>query len=189
MAFLQSGIGSMMQSIIESGVAYGNRYEVLILPPPILRSGVSPQSLSIRCSNATIPNKTLGTQSNRLYGPARNFPFEISYAGETNLSFLLSADLRERQFFDSWIDSISDPSSYKVEFYDNYVTEVQIITLGKDDSPSHILYLEEAYPKAIGEIQLGFDKDGDIMQQEVTFAYRKFRSSYSTYAPLVGPVT
>jgi hypothetical protein len=49
--------------------------------------------------------------------------------------------------------------------------------------------LEEAYPKAVGEIQLGYDKDGDLMQQEVTFHFRKFRSAYSEYnsTPRISP--
>jgi hypothetical protein len=182
MAFTPGNINSMMDSILQSGVAHGNRYEMIILPPRELTVDFSfLQQLSVRCSSISIPSKSLATQSNRLYGPARNFPFEMTYPGELNATFILSADLRERQFFDAWLDYICNPQDFKMEYYDNYVTEIQINALNRDDGFYHVCTLEEAYPKSVGEIQLGYDKDGDLMQQEVSFHFRKFRSDYVSY--------
>ncbi len=190
MALIPANISGMMDSIIRNGVAHGNRYEVVILPPRELQVQTDfLNQLTVRCSSVSLPSKTLQTQSNRLYGPARNFPFEMAYAGEINMTYVLSADMRERRFFDAWLDFICNPQDFKMEFYDNYVTEIQIYTLGRDDSITQLCILEEAYPKAVGEIQLGYDKDGDLMQQEVTFHFRKFRSSYSEYnsTPRISP--
>ncbi len=34
--------------------------------------------------------------------------------------------------------------------------------------------LEEVYPKSIGDISLGYDKNDEIIKQEVTFHFRKY---------------
>jgi hypothetical protein len=34
--------------------------------------------------------------------------------------------------------------------------------------------VEEAYPKAIGDIQLAYDKNDEFVRQDVTIAYRKY---------------
>ena len=120
MAFIPGKINTMMDSILRNGVAHGNRYEMIILPPRELTVDFAfLEQLSVRCSSISLPSKSLATQSNRLYGPARNFPFEVTYAGEINATFILSADLRERQFFDAWLNYICNPEDFKMEYYDN----------------------------------------------------------------------
>ena len=182
---LKSDINTMLQSILLSGVGYTNRYEIQFGLPTLLRGrGVGIDlNTSLRCTSITVPSKSLNTVNYRLYGPARNMPTEITYTGELNATFLLSADLRERRLFETWIDGIANPFDYKLSYYDDYITNLEITTLAKDDSMTHLCVVEEAYPKSIGDIQLGYDKDGELMQQEVTFCFRKFVSLYSNYSP------
>lgn len=136
------------------------------------------RSLSVRCDSATIPGRSFATTPYRLYGPARNMPYEQIYSGEINLSMILSSDLRERVFFESWMTVISSNNNYKMSFYDDYTTTVEVCVLNRKDACLFKVNLLETYPKALGEIQVGYDKDNEFMKQDVTISFRKYSWDY-----------
>jgi hypothetical protein len=136
------------------------------------------RSLFVRCDSVTIPGRSLSTTPYRFYGPARNMPYEPIYSGEMNLSIILSADMRERNFFESWINSIVNPFNYKFAFYDEYVTNMTVAVLDKSDTPTAVFVVEEVYPKAIGDIQMGYDRENDFLKTEVTLCFRKYTPQY-----------
>ena len=183
MSMTPSNINEIINSITSSGVAYNNRYEVLINYPTALiqKNYNSIREISVRCESISVPGRSFSTTPYRFYGPARNMPYETTYSGELSMSVIVSADLRERRFFESWMDSICNPFNYKMNYYDQYTTNMEIRILNKTDTSSQIFLVEEVYPKALGEIQLGYDKDNEIMKQEVTLSFRKYQSAYTPY--------
>lgn len=177
MAFQSSNINQIVEEIKSSGLAYSNRYEVTINTPAIMQiSNLSiMRSISLRCDSVTIPGRSFSTTPFRYYGPARNMPYEQIYSGEVGLTFILSEDLRERDFFESWMAGISNLTDYKMEFYNNYTSTMEIDVINKDqDAPLYKFTVDEIYPKALGDIQVGYDKDNDFMRQDVTMSYRKY---------------
>lgn len=210
MALTNSNIQNMMGSIINSGVAFANRYEVLVTPPPqlapVVQLGPAANSLSgafqqvmnmnmlysmvpqinIRCETVTIPGRALATTSYRIYGPARQMPTEAIYSGEIGLTIILSEDMRERQLFDSWMNLISNRIDYKLAYYNEYTTNIQINMLNREDQITHSVILEETYPKSLGDIQVGYSRENEILRQEVTMAFRRYTPVYSY--PLLRPV-
>lgn len=179
-----SKIDDLAAQITTSGLAFSNRYEVLINTPPVLNkeeSGVKPEfirSMTIRCDSITIPGRSFSTTPFRFYGPARNMPYEQIYSGEVTMTFILSEDLRERDFFENWMKGVSRSTDYKFEYYSNYTTTMEIDVLSRDDESLYKIILEEVYPKLIGDIQVGYDKDNDFMRQDVTMCFRKYTTTY-----------
>lgn len=186
MALIPSNINQLISNITSTGLAYSNRYEVTIGYPQRLytRDDNTMRSMFVRCDSVVIPGRSLSTVPYRFYGPARNMPYEPIYSGEMNLSIILSADMRERNFFENWINSIVNPFNYKFSFYDQYVTNMTIASLDKSDNPMAVFVVEEVYPKAIGDIQMGYDRDNDFLKTEVTLCFRKYTPQY---APLPAP--
>ena len=181
MSLTPSNINEITDSIIRSGVAYGNRYEVLIVPPSGLSSrnyGEETKQRMIRCDSVLIPGRALSTVPYRYYGPARNMPYEPIYAGELTMTMLLSADLRERKFFEDWIDLICSKTNYKFGFYDDYVSKIEINVLTKDEFVTYKFIVEEVYPKALGDLQVGYDKENDFLRQDITLSFRKYTPVY-----------
>lgn len=180
MSFVPSNINELISSITQSGLAFSNRYEVLFETPAGFGTTNIPfmRNLMVRCDSILIPGRSLSTTPYRFYGPARNMPYEPIYAGEMTLSVILSADLRERKFFEDWMNLVCSPSNYKFGYYDDYTTNLQIIVTTRADDPAHSFFVEEVYPKAIGDLQVGYDKDNDFLKQDITLSFRKYTPQY-----------
>lgn len=174
-----SNINNMMSSILKNGVAFSNRYEVQFYLPSdfIGDSSKIARVLELRAENVTIPGRSLSTTPYRFYGPARNFPYEQIYSGEISIGFILSADLAERHFFEGWLNFISNPINYKFNYYNKYTSKLNIVVLDRTNNVTFVSELEEVYPKSIGDISLGYDKNDEIMKLEVTFCFRKYTTS------------
>ena len=180
MAYIPSNINALVENITSTGLAYSNRYEVLINYPKIYpnQSPYDAQRLAIRCDAVTVPGRSFSTTPYRFYGPARNMPYEPIYSGELNLSVILSEDLRERAFFETWMDMINSRLNYKFSFYEDYISTLIVNVINKSDAITHRFIIEEAYPKTIGDLQMGYDKDNEFMRQDVTISYRKYTPEY-----------
>lgn len=176
MAYIPANINQLVQEIQSSGLAFTNRYEVLIYTPRFMGSSRIElmRSISMRCDSVTIPGRSLSTTPFRFYGPARNMPYEQVYSGEVNVSVVLSEDLRERKFFEEWMSGVSSIYNYKMGFYSDYTTIVDIDVIDRQDQALYTFTLEEVYPKAIGDLQVGYDKDNEFLRQDVTLSFRKY---------------
>lgn len=178
MPYLPSNINEMFYNILSQGIAFNNRYSVAINTPRVFFTNNSAETrqLSIRCEAVTIPGRSFNTQPFRYYGPARNMPYEPIYAGEITLTYILSRNMQERLFFEKWMQLVCDPENYKFSYYNDYTTDMVISVLGKDDVLLHDIQVEEVYPKSIGDIQLGYEKDNEIMRQDIILSFRKYTS-------------
>lgn len=180
MANLPSNINEIVRNITNSGLAYSNRYEIDITFPRRhpSRNNLELRSMLVRCDSVIIPGRSLSTAPYRFYGPARNMPYEPIYSGEMNISIILSADMRERNFFEAWVNSIVSPVNFKFAFYEDYVTTMRITAIDKSDIPAALFVVEEVYPKSIGDIQMGYDRENDFLKMETTLCFRKYYPEY-----------
>jgi hypothetical protein len=110
-------------------------------------------------------------------------PYEPIYSGEINISMILSADLRERKFFEDWMNFVCSRDNFKFGYYDDYITDLEITVFSKDEIPTHRFFVEEVYPKSIGDLQMGYDKDNDYLRQDITLSFRKYTPEYIGMPP------
>lgn len=175
-----SSIMNIMSSVADSGLAFANRYEVILSIPRAVKA-IDLANISLRCDSINIPGKAFSTSQYRIYGPARTMPYEVTYSGELTLSVILSADMRERRVFESWTTLVSNPENFKMGYYNNYVADNMLIRiLTKADTVVYEAVVEEVYPKSIGDLQLGYEKDNEILRQDITLAYRKYTPNFYT---------
>jgi hypothetical protein len=180
MALVPSNINEMIQAIRRSGVAYSNRYELMFGIPSVFPSGnpAELKNLTVRCDAVTVPGRGFSTTPYRFYGPARNMPYEPIYSGEINISVILSADLRERKFFEDWMNFVCSRDNFKFGYYDDYITDLEITVFGKDEAPTHKFFVEEVYPKIIGDLSFANDRENEYLTQEITFGFRRYTSAF-----------
>lgn len=205
MPFINSNITNLVNNITQTGLAYSNRYEVHFGVPKLFNPSVGSinkngavvaeheaiknmmtnrnmqEALTIRCDSVTVPGRSFSTTPFRYYGPARNMPYEPIYSGEISVSIILSQDLRERTYFELWMDMINNNQNYKFRYYDDYITDMEVVPMTRSDIQTHSFLLEEVYPKAMGDIQLGYDKDNDYLKQDITLAFRKYSINYNNF--------
>ncbi len=173
MGINSSDVGNMWNEVFTNGVAFSNRYEVLIFPPSFFGPDATRQ-LAIRCESVVIPGRSLSTAQYRFYGPTRNMPYESLYSGEISLTMILSANLYERRFFERWMDFIVSNENYKFKYYNEYIGSMQITAIDRTNTPIYSVQLEEVYPKMLSDIAMGYDKNDEIIKQDITLNYRKY---------------
>ena len=199
--FLEGGAFAVLNDIIagfhdDNGYAQPNRYEVLILPPAKLGGGnqtnifsgmerqSDTRSISLRAQSVTLPGRNLATSNDtNIYGPQREVVEGVTYAEDIAIDFQASSQLSERVFFENWQRQAFNETTWNIGYYNDYIGEIQIYVLDKQDKRRYGLKLWEAFPKTIGANELSYGTSGEIMLLPVSFTFRYWTSLDQTQNP------
>jgi hypothetical protein len=151
------------------GLARSNRYEVIIPRFPA-SSANGERLLTLFCDATNLPGMNILTQPQRFYGEAWELPYERSFDPVT-LSFYMDSNFEIKEGFDRWQSRIINPTSRSINYYNDYVQDIEIRVLNVDDRIPYSLTLYEAYPKTINSIQLDAAAR-DVMKLQVVMQYR-----------------
>ena len=155
----------------EDGYAQPNRFEVLITRPG--GSANESREVSMRCESVNLPGRNLNTTTDsNIYGPTREVVDGVTYADEISMTFQASSGLEERVFFEEWQTLAFDERSWNVGYYNDYVKEVEIYVLDKQNNRRYGLKLWEAFPKTINATELNQGTNNEIIKLEVVFTFR-----------------
>lgn len=162
-------IREFLAEVKTRGLARTNRYEVRI--PNFPSAGQrNARLLSLFCDAVNLPGMNIATTPNRFYGDAYEMPYERMFDPVT-LSFYMDSGLELKTGFDIWMARIINPETRELNYYKNYVQDIEIRVINVDESEPYGLKLYEAYPKSINSIQL--DATGrEVMKLQVTMQYR-----------------
>ena len=137
--------------------------------------------LKFKINKVQLPEKALQTYSTRTYGPLRDFPREIENS-TIGFNVLSGGTYVEHELFSSWIDNIAghdkldnDPL-FNVAYYDDIITEAELVMYNEDGEPSYICYLNEVYPRQVGGITLDWDSKNQISQFSVVLNFRVMKT-------------
>ena len=159
--------------------AKGNKYNVTIAPPSFLSTSNIPNTLRLVCETVSLPAKSLASVPHDIYGPPREMPYRETFT-ESALSFYLDDVFTVKYFFDTWQANIVSPTTNNVNYWDNYTSSITIDRLSNEatdmlnSDSTYKIELLEAYPSAVGEVQLGHAMGSDILKLSVTFKYKRW---------------
>ena len=192
--FLEAGAFGVINDILagfhdDNGYAQPNRYEVLIFPPAKLGGGnqsnifsglerqSDTRSISLRAQSLNMPGRNLATtDDSNVYGPKREVVEGVNYAEEISIDFQASSQLSERVFFENWQRQAFNEKTWNIGYYNDYVGEIQIFVLDKQDKRRYGIKLWEVFPKTIGANQLAYDANDTLMLTNVSFSFRYWTS-------------
>jgi hypothetical protein len=138
--------------------------------------------MTFSCETAELPGKTLVTHDQRIYGTIEKFPYQHSY-NDINLTFIVSENMQEKQFFDDWLMSVgSHSNNFNFNYKDNYVSDVVITQYDQSNNPSYIVNLIDAYPIAVNQLDLDWSSDGHH-KLTVVLAYTYWTTGSSARRP------
>ena len=144
------------------------------------------------CKAITMPDRTM-TTSPIVTGPGapRHIVTDHTY-GDLSATFYADKYLRERQYFELWQKAAFNSLSNNYEFYDNYVSDIDLFNLGQfansagsSEDPSarddltHGVKLYDCYPTSIGAPELSYENN-NIIEFTVTFKYRHWQNYFIT---------
>lgn len=160
----------------KTDLARSNRFDVQI-PIPI---GLIPfigtsRNLALRCENAQLPGRNLETTPMRIYGVTELFPTATTYDNIT-LTFLVGDDMKEKVFFDAWMNWIQPTMSYDTKYKADYSVILRVNQYNAQNKPTLSIDMLDAFPIAVNQLDLDWSSDA-VHKLAVTFAYTNWRSN------------
>ena len=192
--FIEAGAFGLLNDVLSlfhsnNGYAQPNRFEILILPPskralPPNSGGTDNiwsgaerksdiRSISLRCDSISLPGRNLSTMTDsNIYGPTREIVEGVTFAEDINIVFNGSSGLDERVFFENWQRQAFNENTWDVLYYNDYIGEVEIYLLDKQEQRRYGLKLHEAFPKTVAANELGMGMNCEIIKTTVGFTFR-----------------
>lgn len=164
----------------DGGYAVPNRFEVIIAYPPKMGGGWrrwgtahDVRSISLRCESVNLPGVNLNTLTDsNIYGPTREIVDGVTYAEDITMVFVANAGLEERVFFEEWQKMAFDPVTWDIGYYHDYVSDIDLYLLDRQDQRRFGLKFREAFPKTIAATDLSQSSNNEIIKTSISFAFR-----------------
>jgi hypothetical protein len=133
---------------------------------------------SYRCEKAEFPGRTIATTDDTFAGPTMKLPYDMTY-NDITLSVICSEDMRERAFFETWMDYIIKPATANdagtIAFHEDYARglKLEVEQLSSSDGKSLCVYTcYDVYPIAITPMNATWDEVNTYQRFGVTLTYR-----------------
>ena len=166
------------------GYASPNRFEV-DLPDISLMSKVDgylcedtsdKEMRNMLCTAVNIPGKTIVT-ADREIGIQKTATAVGHSMPIVTLTFYLTNTYSMKNYFDEWqqcVTSHGENGAMHVGYYKNYVKDVTLKQYTRNARRSFEVFLIDAYPVTVGQIQLSNQPQTQIAEVTVELAYRTF---------------
>jgi len=181
-----ANIENFIAEIRKTNVARGTKYECTFTTNRSLNIGAGNvgRRLALFCEEAQLPGKIVQTRSARFNALSEQRVHTIDYMGESVVfQFLLDEDFTAKEYFESWMESMIDYNTREISFYKDIVGEVRIVNFrNSEKEKTMVTILEEAFPRSIQLIPLGYSNTG-ALRLNVSIAFRRWRSEYLKEAP------
>jgi hypothetical protein len=148
-------------------------------------SGTFPDITStfkFRCEKAELPGRTLATTEDAVGGgPALKLPYDVTF-NDITLSIICSSDMKERKFFETWMDKIigrgGRGNAGLVSYYADYALGVKLKVEQLNEAGTTLIAytLNDIYPTALTPMNASWEETNTYQRFGVTLAYR-----YHTY--------
>jgi len=164
-------------SIANTGIARPNRFEAEIFFPAAVESVYegSGKAVSVRVKSLTLPGRNISTVTNdTIYGPTHELAAGLTYADEITFTFILSGDLNEKKRFDRWQHWIYSPRTYNMNFYEEYISTINIYQLNENDERVYGCQIREVFPKSVNPIEYTNETASAQLDLQVAFAFKEW---------------
>jgi len=170
-------LNNFVASIKSKGLMTTNRYKVEFSLPPALAASKNTynyvgdlRTVLMYCDSVQLPGMSISTQQSKMYGEFREMPYERLF-DNINLTFYVDNSMDSKALWDAWINSIQDPVTRQFNYYNDYISDITIYVLDKQNKEQYKVKLYECYPKSISPIQMDYSAR-DVMKIQVSINYK-----------------
>ena len=149
--------------------------------PELIASVNTPQTkrrVQAFCSAITMPSREAVQKEIRHNGPTRKFVYNYT-TPEITATFYTDKFMRERTFFEIWQKAAFSNLTHNINYYNDYVSPVDIMALGnyasrqERDDVTYAVRLLDCYPKTISDVSFSHETNS-VQTFEVTFSFRNW---------------
>jgi len=159
-------------------LARPNNFSVKINLAKISTTSID-STFEFRCEKAELPGKTIATSEGGASGPAIKLGYDMTY-NDIQLSIICAQDMKERIFFEKWMDYIVKPfgdslgAAGTIAYYSDYALGNKLTVTQLNDSGAAILTYEcmDVYPIALTPMNATWEETNTYQRFGVTLAYR-----------------
>jgi hypothetical protein len=182
-------VQNMVSTINKSGIAKTSHFEVQLTGPAVKQYADIEREIIFRAEAVDLPGRTINVADHRFsYGPINKVPVGQTY-GDASITFLLSQDMREKEYFEAWQQEMIDTgafedqndgytfSKFNVKYFFNYAGVVNIRQYGDNGELHSIHQLNEAYPIIMNPISMSWNTT-EPARLSVGFAYRNYKTTF-----------
>ncbi len=146
------------------------------------------KDFSFRCEKAEFPGRSIATSDDTGGGgPALKLPYDVTY-NDISISVICSTDMKERLFFESWIDSIVGraggltkgvPTGGLVSYFDDYARGITLTVNQLDEAGKTLIKytMNDVYPITISPMNATWEEVNSYQRFGVTLFYRHYSFS------------
>ena len=123
-----------------------------------------------------MPSREIVTKEIRHNGPVRKIAYDAQFADIT-ATFYTDKFLRERSYFELWQKAAYSNSTFNFNYYNDYVSPMNILQLGnyasqnERDDVTYAVKLFDCFPKTVGAVSYSHDTN-TVQTFDVTFTFR-----------------
>ena len=128
------------------------------------------------CQSIQMPDRDIITKEVKHNGPTRKVAYDFK-SGDITATFLADKFLRERTYFELWQKSAISTANFNYNFYNDYVSPLNIFQLGQyasrqeRDDVTYGVQLLDCFPKTISAVDYSAAAN-EAQTFSVTFTFR-----------------
>ena len=128
------------------------------------------------CQSIQMPDRDIVMKELKQNGPARKIAYDFK-SQDISATFVTDKFLRERTYFELWQRSAISTANFNYNFYNDYVTPLNIFQLGQyaskqeRDDVTYGVQLIDCFPKTIGPVEYSAAAN-EVQTFTVTFTFR-----------------
>lgn len=130
----------------------------------------------INCTRITTPDKSLNVSDTANSAHESTIVLGGYLKPTISVSFVCSADMKEKVMLDYWLDYIYDFDGRSVKFLDDYSCDMIISQLDAKNNATYSLKIEKAFPMAVQSLQYDYQPSNMPVMVDAIFNYSYLRT-------------
>lgn len=153
-------------------VARPSRFDVVVpVPYYMLTQYDNAKQLQMRCEAAELPGRTFATTDRKMGSvPIQKYPYQSTY-NDVTLTFIVSDDMSEKIFFDSWMEVINPTMNFNFKYRADYSVDISINQYDVTNNLTYVSTLIDAYPISVNQLDMDWSSMDSHHKLAVAFAY------------------
>ena len=166
------------RSSFKTDLARPSRFDVTIpIPYYMLTQYNNAKQLQMRCEQATLPGRTFATAERKIgSNPIQKYPYLSTY-DDVTLTFIVSDDMSERIFFDTWMEVINPTTNFNFKYRSDYSVDISINQYDVTNDITYVSTLIDAYPVSVNQLDMDWSSTDSHHKLSVVFAYSYWQNT------------
>jgi len=174
------------------GPARASIFDVSVFNPPVAGTGVDVGNFRFFCQSATVPSITFDTAT---YTPVGAAPVQYPTGVQPqvfNAIFMMDSEHQLLTFFHRWMQNVVNYGTtagrfsevggklpFELGYMEDYGARLSVkhYTTGSNESRFYEVIMDNAYPVAIGDVELSWSDNDSFLTLPVSFAFDRIEYS------------